>query len=154
MFMKNVQTKIASVVKKAKKDKDILAVLLFGSRVKNEAHENSDIDVCLVLHPGKYENIVLTDKRLEYSAGYDLEMDIQVYQQLPLYIRKRVLENHKILYCKKDSELYEIAFKTLDEFGHMEKFYEEYYKEVLTSSDQKVKVGSRLQPASVRHGGR
>ena len=131
--MKNVQTKIDSVVKKAKKDKDILAVLLFGSRVKNEAHENSDIDVCLVLHPGKYENIVLTDKRLEYSSGYDQEMDIQVYQQLPLYIRKRVLENHKILYCKKDSDLYEIAFKTLDEYEFMRKFYEDYFKEAVNA---------------------
>ena len=129
--MKNIQYNIASVVKKAKKDKVVLAVLLFGSRVKNEVRENSDTDVCLVLHPGEYSNIVLSKKRLEYSAGYDRDMDIQVYQQLPLYVRKRILESHKILYCKKDSELYEIAFSTLDEFGYMEKFYEDYYKEAL-----------------------
>jgi len=130
-LMKNIQYNIASVVKKAKKDKVVLAVLLFGSRVKNEVRENSDTDVCLVLHPGEYSNIVLSKKRLEYSAGYDRDMDIQVYQQLPLYVRKRILESHKILYCKKDSELYEIAFSTLDEFGYMEKFYEDYYKEAL-----------------------
>ena len=129
--MKNIQKSIDSVITKAKSDKDVLAVLLFGSRVKNEVRENSDTDLCLVLCPGKYENLVLSKKRLEYTKGYERNLDLQVYQQLPLYVRKRILENHKILFCKKENELYEIAFSTLAEFGHMQRFYEEYYKEAV-----------------------
>ncbi|MFB0561374.1 MAG: nucleotidyltransferase domain-containing protein, partial [Candidatus Lokiarchaeia archaeon] len=45
------QKVLEELVKKAERDKDILAVMLFGSYARGEPAR--DIDVCLVLYPKK-----------------------------------------------------------------------------------------------------
>ena len=104
-------TKIDRLLERARRDDRILAVVLFGSRASQEQLEASDADICLVLVPDKYEAIELSQKKLEYLTRSDL--DIHVYQQLPLYIRVRVLKEGKVLYCRDENQLYAVAFKTI-----------------------------------------
>ncbi len=63
----------------AKKDKSVLAVVLFGNRARGEAAR--DVDVCLVLYPEKSSNGF--DKRVEYSTHEKL--DVSVPGSAPLY---------------------------------------------------------------------
>jgi len=123
----NSEKQINNLIEKAGKDKQILAVFLFGSRARGEDTPGSDIDICLVLKQRKYSKKELSQKKLEYLSEFDL--DIQIYQQLPLYIKKRVLKDGKILMCKNEDEIYEIAFKTIEEYSDMEHFYKDYLKE-------------------------
>ncbi|NIQ06092.1 MAG: nucleotidyltransferase domain-containing protein [Candidatus Korarchaeota archaeon] len=51
---------VESVVRKAQKDDDVLATILFGSYVRGERY--SDIDICLVLQPKDYPNVELFKK--------------------------------------------------------------------------------------------
>ena len=55
---------------------------------------------------------------------------ISIFQQLPLYIRKRVLREGEIFFCRDDDALYEVAFKTIRELADFEPTYLEYLKEV------------------------
>jgi len=119
---------IDRLLERARQDDQVLAVMLFGSRAREEQIEKSDADVCLVLTPRKYGAKELSQKKLEYLTRSDLE--IEVYQQLPLYIRVRVLKEGKVLNCRDEDELYAVAFKTIEEFGDFEHIYREYLQEV------------------------
>jgi predicted nucleotidyltransferase len=107
-----------------KKDKEIIAVLLFGSYLTNREYSR-DIDICLVLDK-KYQNKEMTKKRLYSCTVLPSKFDVQVFQQLPLYIRKRILEKNKIIFCKDEDKFYEIVINTLKEYNLFEKAYRYY----------------------------
>ncbi len=69
---------------------DCMGILLYGSYVRGEATERSDVDVCLV-NPkaGTYERV------LERLGG---KYDVKVFEELPLYIQIEVIKNHRVIY--------------------------------------------------------
>jgi uncharacterized protein len=114
---------LRALLDRAKKDERVLAVLLFGSVARRRNHEGSDTDICLVLVPGSYTPLQLSRTKLEYLQDFD--QDVHVFQQLPLYIRKRVL-NGKILYSRDTDCLYEVAFTFIREYADYEHIYHDY----------------------------
>lgn len=119
---------VDGVLAKARKDGDVVAVFLFGSRARGESVPGSDTDVCLVLRPGNYDPMVLQQKRLSYLK--EGNADVHIFSQLPLYIRRRVLKEGKILQCQDDDLLYEIAFRTAQAFEDFRHIYNGYLKEL------------------------
>ena len=113
---------ISKIIQKAKKDKEILAVALFGSQVKGNGR---DIDICLILDR-KHQNIEMSRKKLDFLAESENRTDIQIFQQLPIYIRIRVIKDGKILFCRNLDKLYELAFETIKEFDLFKRSYETY----------------------------
>ena len=122
-----MKKEIKPLVEKAKKDKDVLAVALFGSASKGNLYR--DIDVCLFLN-NKQANKEMTLKKLEYLGKANEKLDINIFQQLPIYIRIRILKEGKILFCKNNKMLYELAFGTIKEFGFYKKLYEMYLNKI------------------------
>jgi predicted nucleotidyltransferase len=121
--------KIAEEVAKAVRGaKDILAVIFFGSAARGENSSASDLDLCVVLLPNSYSALELSRIKLKYASQFTVHLSI--FQQLPLYIRKRVLQEGEILFCRDDDALYEVAFVTIREYSHFEPAYREYLKEV------------------------
>ena len=111
---------------KAKSDKEILAVMLYGSEARQEQISTSDIDICLVLNPltQHAKKDIYSQKRLEYLK--DFAFDIQVFQQLPLFIRRRVLKEGRVLFVRDERILYELAWRTaqaIDDFRHIHLAY-------------------------------
>jgi len=105
------------------KDKETIAVLIFGSYARGEQYR--DIDVCIVLNK-KMDNLKMSKKRVGFMIGLPDIVDLQIFQQLPVYIRKRVLKDGKVIFCKDEDRLYEIAFETIKEFDSYEKLYNMY----------------------------
>ena len=101
---------LTELIARAKSDSDILAVFLFGSVSRGEKSKASDVDVCLVLSPHflKTGHLAFSHKRLEYLN--DFSLDIQIFQSIPLYIRKRVLGEGRLLYVRDEDQLYDLAF--------------------------------------------
>jgi predicted nucleotidyltransferase len=116
------------IVTKAKKDADVVAVFLFGSQARSESIPGSDIDVCLMLRPGNYGFPALFQKRLSYLK--EGNADVHIFSQLPLYIRRRVLKEGKILLCQDEDLLYEIAFATARAFEDFRHIYYGYLEEL------------------------
>jgi predicted nucleotidyltransferase len=112
---------------KAKSDKEVLAVMLYGSEARQE---QIDIDICLVLNPlTQYaKKDIYSQKRLEYLK--DFAFDIQVFQQLPLYIRRRVLKEGRVLFVRDERILYELAWRTAQAFDDFRHIHSAYLKEV------------------------
>ena len=113
------------LVSKAKRDKSVLAVMVFGSYARGERHK--DIDICLVLKK-ETGNGAMSRKRLAYVSESGL--DVHVFQQMPLYIRVRVLREGKILFCRDMDALYDIASRTVREFAYFEPAYKGYLEAV------------------------
>ncbi len=120
--------KIEKLINFAKLDKEIVSVILFGSNVRKENCRLSDVDICLVLKSRDYSAKYLSYKKLKYLKEFNL--DIQIFQQLPIYIRKRIIKEGKILFLRDEDEMYKIVFKTIEEFNDFEHIYREYLKEI------------------------
>src|SRR3989344_4760496 len=95
-------------------DNKALAALLFGSLARNEPHK--DVDICIVLDK-KYDNLAMSKMRLNCEVFAKKNIDVHIFQQLPLYVRQRVLNEGKIIVCKNEDLLYEIAFATIKEMN-------------------------------------
>ncbi len=115
-------------IKKAiAEDARIIAVLLFGSAARGERYR--DIDLCLVLDK-KRSSKEMTKIVIYYSGRLPDTFDISVFQQLPPYIRQRVLKDGKILISKNMPALYDVAFQAIKEFNLYEKGYLLYLEEL------------------------
>ena len=114
----------------ARQDMEVLAVIIFGSTARDEQAPFSDLDICLVMTSGPkpFELTSLSHKRLEYMK--DNSLDARIFQQLPLYIRVRVLKEGRILFVRDENKLYELAFRTAQAFEDFKHIYYGYLKEV------------------------
>jgi uncharacterized protein len=119
-----VDKDVLKLVEKAKKDEKVVAVGVFGSSLKGKGR---DIDVCLFLDK-KYSNIEMSKKKLSYFSKD--EIDVQIFQQLPVYIRMQIIKEVEVLFCKDEDFLYELAFDTIKEFGFYKKVYDMYLGEI------------------------
>lgn len=120
--------KLDRVLDKARDDRDVLAVVNYGSLARGEPHR--DIDVCLVLNPGEYSELSLSNKKLEYLAESSEDVDVQVFQQLPLYIKQRILKEGRILYCRDEDLLYGLSIGFVKEFEDYKPVYRRYLEAV------------------------
>lgn len=116
------------LVQRAADDPEVLAVLLFGSVARGDAGAGSDVDVCLVLTAAPRSRMQLAEKRMGYLGEVDL--DVQVFQGLPLHIRTRVLREGRVLFCRDEDALYEAAFATIRAFERFKRTYRAYLDEV------------------------
>jgi len=122
--------RLEKLLTKARQDEDVLAVFLFGSVVRKEHTHLSDIDLCLALVPKRtpLEPAAFSHKRLDYLK--DFTFDIQIFQQLPLYVRRRVLKEGRILFVRDEALLYELAFQTARAFEDFRPVYLSYLEEM------------------------
>jgi predicted nucleotidyltransferase len=113
---------IEGFVAKAREDPDVLAVILYGSRARGDEKPGSDTDVCLILTPA-FSSEGLPAKALAY-LGFDL--DVRLFQALPLAVRRRVLREGRVLYVRDEDALYDLAIRTArawEDFRHIHQDY-------------------------------
>jgi len=113
---------------KACDDEEVLAVFLFGSYARKEQVRSSDIDVCLALISKPIELTASSRKRLDYLK--DIPLDVKIFQQLPLYMRRRVLKEGRLLFVRDETLLYQLAIRTAQAFEDFKHIYSTYLEEV------------------------
>lgn len=97
-------------------------IILYGSSLSSYHLEDSDIDICFFINE---ERKKLSEIRLGLLKKFNGNIDIQIFQLLPLYVQIEVLKG-EILYKKNEDRLYEIANETLDEYEEFYPFYSDY----------------------------
>ena len=88
-------------------------IILYGSAAEGRMIEGSDIDLCVY-----YDGAPQEASRFRFnvlSELFDDRYDVQIFQQLPLYVRMEVLRG-KAVYCKNKRFLYDVAIETIKEF--------------------------------------
>jgi len=97
-------------------------IILYGSASEGRMNEDSDIDLCIY-----YDGSPVESSRFRFkviSELFDGIYDIQIFQQLPLYVRVEVL-NGRIIYCKDKRFLYETVIETIKDFeAFKHRFYD------------------------------
>lgn len=116
------------LLQKVRVDANVCAVILFGSIAKGISNSLSDVDVCIVLND-KLDILAMSLKKLEYLSFVDY--DVSIFQQLPLYIRQRVIKEGKVLFCRNEDRLYEIVFRTIKELRDFNPIYYKYLEGVV-----------------------
>jgi predicted nucleotidyltransferase len=128
--MDKKKAEIERLLAKARQDTGVLGVVIFGSAARQGKTSLSDIDICLIMvpQPTPFDLAELSRKRLEYLE--DFSFDVQIFQQLPLYIRRRVLKEGHVLFARDENLLYELAFRTAQAFEDFKHIYQAYLREV------------------------
>lgn len=119
---------VERLIEQVRTNDAVLAVLLFGSRARGEQTPESDVDLCLVLHPEKDTPVTRMNVRLEFLPSERL--DIRIFQQLPLYVRRRVLKEGQVLYCRDLDSLYALAYRTAQAFEDFKPRYCHYLEQI------------------------
>ncbi len=90
----------ATIIRKEAKS-NVKAILLFGSYAGGTAIWRSDIDICVVFK----KNLSLREAtlfRIRVLGNVPDIVDLQVFNVLPLKVKKSIVENHTILFQSKE----------------------------------------------------
>ncbi len=94
-------------------DKRILAVLLFGSGAKGQVVDSrSDRDFC-VIAPGVRDSSSMSAILRKIYANINVSLkryDIWLFEELSLYMKAQVIDNHRVVFCRDLPELYEYFY--------------------------------------------
>ena len=106
--------------------KNVQAVLLFGSHADGTAIWRSDIDIAVLFKTESTEKEAFLFRRRLMGQLPEI-VDLQVFNVLPLKIRKSIAENHKVLLEMPDFE--DVTFTRINqelffEFNHNMKILE------------------------------
>jgi hypothetical protein len=116
---------ILKTVKSIREFDRVEFVILHGSRAFGKGLETSDLDLC-IYYRGTPEE--MSRFRLKLLSKLPSYVDVQIFQQLPLYVRKEVLKG-KVLFAKDKKFLYEVALKTVKDFEAFKpRFYDYIYR--------------------------
>ncbi|ACS90278.1 MULTISPECIES: nucleotidyltransferase domain-containing protein [Thermococcus] len=104
------------------RERKVKFIILYGSHARGKARKDSDIDLCIYYDGTKREAFQFRMKVLgELPDNYD----IQIFDLLPVFIRKECLKG-VILFCKDWEFLYDVAYKTIEEFEDFKRYYYDY----------------------------
>ncbi len=107
---------INKITSKLKKSGLVHSIILFGSRARGTEKYKSDMDICIIPEPDI--EVSLKD-RISLNNLVPENIDISLFDELPVYIRKRVFLEGRVLYTE---DMYHIL--TLSKINDLE--YERY----------------------------
>lgn len=110
---------LLSVIRSFKDADRVRFIILYGSALRGEGW--SDIDLA-VYYDGTPDEAA--DFRLRVLCEVDEIFDVQIFQQLPLYVRVQVLRG-EVIYSDSERFLHDIAWETVKEFDDFKhRFYD------------------------------
>ncbi len=115
--------KVVETVKDMDGFDDVQFIILYGSQSESRATEDSDVDICIGYDGNRDEASRYRFKVI--SKLFDDRYDVQIFQLLPLYVKKEVLKG-EVLYRRDKNELYDIAYQTIKEFDDFKHRYYDY----------------------------
>ena len=125
---KNSNNDLNYVLLKLRSSRLVHSIILFGSKARGTEKEKSDIDICIIPKP---DIEVTLKERISLNNSVPENIDISFINELPVYIRKRIFLEGKVLYTQ---DMYYIL--TLSKINDMEnerfkRLNKEYHKHVM-----------------------
>ena len=116
------------VISKLKGNKLIHSILLFGSRAKGTESQRSDLDICIIPKPDV--EVTLKD-RISMDNSVPENIDISLLDELPVYIRKSVFLEGKVLYTQDMYYILTLAKINDLEYERYKRLNKDYHKHVM-----------------------
>ena len=116
-----VEKRLSELVEKAKEDKRVIAVILFGSYARKE-YGYRDVDVALL----PAEDTDFKNVQLEYlsSISPDRLIDISILNELPLNVQSRLFDEGIILYVRDKDRLHGYNMEMVRQWSDFERLYQ------------------------------
>ena len=111
---KRIIEKAKDVILVDKLSENIKAIFLFGSFADKSYTKRSDIDIC-VLFKRDLSLREATEFRIRVSGELPNKVDVQVFNVLPLKVKRHIARNHRVLYKIKDYDDINFSIKYLKE---------------------------------------
>lgn len=109
-------------------EKKIKFIILYGSFSKGKQNPLSDIDLAVYYEGSKEERFRF---RVKILGSVSDVFDIQIFQDLPLYVKKEVICG-KVVYGGQSRLLYEVERRTYQDFDDFKnRFYDYIYGDVI-----------------------
>lgn len=97
-------------------------VILFGSQTRGEARKDSDIDLCVYYDRTPKEAFGFR----ELVPGHlPDEYDVQIFGLLPFYLKRECLGG-RVIFCRDETFLHDLAYETLKEWEDFRRCYYDY----------------------------
>ncbi|MEK6914725.1 MAG: nucleotidyltransferase domain-containing protein [Nanoarchaeota archaeon] len=132
-----MRNKINLFIRKLKEMPDfnkVEFVFLFGSVIEKINNKLSDIDFAIYHSGDSKERFKF---RMKMLGNLPDNYDVQIFQDLPLYVRINVLKG-KVIYAKDESFVYEKAYETIKAFDDYKKYYYDYLESRRTKYAEKT----------------
>jgi len=116
------------VILKLKSSRLVHSIILFGSKARGTEKEKSDIDICVIPKP----DVEITLKeRISLNNLVSENIDISFIDELPVYIRKRIFLEGKVLYTH--DMYYVLTLSKINdlEYERYKRLTREYHKHVM-----------------------
>ncbi len=122
--LKKSINEVLETIKSIDKDERVQFVILYGSVSEERQSRSSDIDLAIGYDGDREERF---DFRISISGRLPEVFDIQIFQDLPLYVKKEVLGGDVIFFRDK-RELYDIAYETVQDYEFFEPLFLDYIR--------------------------
>ena len=100
-------------------------IILYGSVAEGTNYPDSDIDIAI---SSDLESLSAEKLRLFILGRVSDLYDVHIFEHLPLYIQIPVLKGI-VLYVRDEDELYDIAYRTIQEYGFYKPHLDDYIGE-------------------------
>jgi len=114
------------IVKEISKSKHVKAIYLFGSYANGKQTPLSDIDICVITGYGIEEA-----KKEDILSNASGTIDISLYEDLPLSIRWRVLNDGKPLFLRDKRFAEDLRWRAFKEYIDFKPIISSYVKKYL-----------------------
>lgn len=104
--------------------KKVRFISLYGTTAIGKSTNLSDIDLAVFYDGNKKERFEFRSKIL--GRVKDI-LDIQIFQDLPIYIRKEIISNGKVIFFKEHSRVFDVFMQTIREFEDFKPRLDVYY---------------------------
>jgi predicted nucleotidyltransferase len=116
------------VILTLKSSRFIHSIILFGSKARGTEKEKSDIDICVIPKP----DVEITLKeRISLNNSVPENIDISFLNELPVYIRKRIFLEGKVLYTQDMYHVLTISKINDLEYERYKRLTRDYHKHVM-----------------------
>jgi predicted nucleotidyltransferase len=119
---------INEIISKLKSFRFVHSIILFGSKARGTEKEKSDIDICIIPKP----DVEITLKeRISLSNSVPENIDISFINELPIYIRKRIFLEGRVMYTQDMYHLLTLSKINDLEYERHKRLAGEYHKHVM-----------------------
>ncbi|MCZ7358215.1 MAG: nucleotidyltransferase domain-containing protein [Candidatus Methanoperedens sp.] len=119
---------IGKAVSGLKKFGFVHSIILFGSQAKRTERTDSDVDLCIIPEP--HVDVSLKE-RIALNNAVPEHIDISLFGELPVYMRKRVFLEGKVLYTEDPYYILTLAKENDLEYSRYQKMKKDYHKGVM-----------------------
>jgi predicted nucleotidyltransferase len=115
---------ILGKVRELDADGRVRFIALYGSLVEGGGSGLSDIDVALYYDGSEEERFSF---RVALQGELGERFDVQIFQDLPLYVRREIVARGKVIFYTDYDFLFNVYLQTLREYSDFERHLRTYY---------------------------